>query len=92
MNQILKLPVILKKVLKKVIDDGFTRYVSNVGITEFCKVIEDKYKRGLEYEYTAENVMVSVGGMEAILPSVISIVDLGDKVIVTNPCYLNYPG
>ena len=85
-------PDYIKESAKKAIDDGFTHYVSNAGIPELRQAISNKYKRELGYECTAENVMVTVGGMEAILLSLISIVDPGDEVIVTNPCYPNYPG
>ena len=82
----------IKKIAKKAIDEGFTHYVANAGILELRQTIADKYKRELGLEYTAENVMVTVGAMEAILLTLVTIINPGDEVIVTNPCYPNYLG
>jgi aminotransferase len=80
-------PKNIKKIAKKAIDEGFTHYVANAGILELRQTIADKYKRELGLEYTAENVMVTVGAMEAILLTLVTIINPGDEVIVTNPCY-----
>lgn len=85
-------PKNIKKIAKKAIDEGFTHYVANAGILELRQTIADKYKRELGLEYTAENVMVTVGAMEAILLTLVTIINPGDEVIVTNPCYPNYLG
>ena len=85
-------PNYIKESAKKAIDDGFTHYVSNAGMLELRQAIADKYKRELGYEYTTENVMVAVGGTEANFLTLITIINPGDEVIVTNPCYPNYLG
>ena len=36
--------------------------------------------------------MIGIGGMEAITLTLITMIDPGDEVIVTNPCYPNYLG
>ena len=87
-----KTPQHIKEAGKKAIDEDYTHYVSNAGIVELRQSIVDKYKRELGLEYTAENVMVSVGAMEAIILTLVTIINPGDEVIVTNPCYPNYLG
>ena len=82
----------IKESAKKAIDEGFTHYVANAGILELRQAIVDKYKREFGLEYTAENVMVSMGAMEAIILTLVTIINPGDEVIVTNPCYPNYLG
>ena len=82
----------IKKVAKKAIDEGFTHYVANAGILELRQAIADKYKRELGLEYVAENIMIGVGAMEAIILTLVTIINPGDEVIVTNPCYPNYLG
>jgi len=77
-----KTPQDIKKAGKKAIDEDYTHYVSNAGIVELRQSIVDKYKREL----------VTVGAMEAILLTLITIINPGDEVIVTNPCYPNYLG
>jgi len=85
-------PGYIKESAKKAIDDGFTHYVSNAGMLELRQAIADKHKRELGYEYTTENVMVAVGGTEANFLTLVTIINPGDEVIVTNPCYPNYLG
>jgi aminotransferase len=85
-------PAYIKEAAKKAIDENFTHYVANAGILELRQVIADKCNRELDLNYTAENVMVSVGAMEAIILTLITIINPGDEVIVTNPCYPNYLG
>ena len=85
-------PKHIKKMAKKAIDEGFTHYVANAGIPELRQAIADQYKRELGLEYAAENVMVAAGAMEAIILTLLTIINPGDEVIVTNPCYPNYLG
>jgi aminotransferase len=87
-----KTPQHIKEAGKKAIDEDYTHYVSNAGIVELRQSIVDKYKRELGLEYTAENVMIGIGGMEAITLTLITMIDPGDEAIVTNPCYPNYLG
>ena len=87
-----KTPQHIKEAGKKAIDEDYTHYVSNAGIVELRQSIVDKYKRELGLEYTAENVMIGIGGMEAITLTLITLIDPEDEVIVTNPCYPNYLG
>ena len=87
-----KTPQHIKEAGKKAIDEDYTHYVSNAGIVELRQAIADKYKRELGLEYTAENVMIGIGGMEAIALTLITMIDPGDEVIITDPCYPNYLG
>ena len=85
-------PKHIKNMAKKAIDEGSTHYVANAGIPELRQAIADQYKRESGLEYAAENVMVTAGAMEAIILTLITIINPGDEVIVTNPCYPNYLG
>lgn len=71
--------------------EGKTRYSQNAGLLELRKVIVDKYYKeyGLNYDPNTE-IMVSVGGMEGIYLSLLSILNPGDEVIVPAPYWINY--
>ena len=84
-------PVNIKEAAKKAIDDGFTHYNPNAGLKDLREAIADKYKKYSE-DYTFENVMVTVGGMEAIALSLIAAVNPGEEVIIPDPCFPNYFG
>lgn len=84
-------PVNIKEAAKKAIDDGFTHYCPNGGLKELRQAIAQEYKKySKDYEY--ENVMITVGGMEAIYLSLLSTVNPGDEVIIPDPCFPNYVG
>lgn len=84
-------PANIKEAAKKAIDEGFTHYAPNAGLKELREAIANKYS---EYskDYTYENVMVTVGGMEAISLCLLATVNPGDEVIVPDPCFPNYFG
>lgn len=84
-------PLNIKEAAKKAIDQGFTHYSPNAGLKELREVIANKYKRYSE-EYTFENVMVTVGALEALTLCLITTVNPGDEVIVPDPCFPNYFG
>jgi aminotransferase len=85
-------PDYIKESARKAINDGFTHYVSNAGILELRQAIADKYRKEFGYECTIENVQVTIGGTEANFLILMTTVNPGDEVIVTNPCYPNYLG
>jgi len=84
-------PQYIKDAAKKAIDEGFTHYAANAGIKELREAVAKKYE-SYGNGYTFENVMITVGGMEAITMSLIATVNPGDEVLVPNPCFSNYLG
>ncbi|HMM69423.1 MAG TPA: pyridoxal phosphate-dependent aminotransferase [Gudongella oleilytica] len=84
-------PQNIKDAAKRAIDEGYTHYSPNAGLPELREAIAKEY---LKYsrDYTLENVMITVGGMEAITMCLIATVNLGDEVIIPDPCFPNYVG
>lgn len=70
---------------------GRTIYTSNSGLKELreeiCKYLNRKYN--LKYNYENE-VLLTVGGSEAIDVALRSMVEPGDEVIIPTPCYVSY--
>lgn len=81
----------VKKAACDAIMDGKTRYSSNAGLIELRNVICDNFRTeyGLEVS-PADNVIVTVGGMEALYLAFTALLDAGDEVIVLAPYYVNY--
>ena len=73
------------------LEEGRTYYTSNNGIIEFREEIAAYQKRrfGLEYDPKSE-IIVTVGGSEAIDIAVRALVDEGDEVIIPEPCFVCY--
>lgn len=84
-------PMNIKEAAKKAIDEGFTHYSPNAGLKDLREVIANKYKKYSD-EYTFENVMVTVGALEALTLTLITTVNPGDEVIIPDPCFPNYFG
>lgn len=84
-------PINIKEAAKRSIDEGYTHYSPNAGIKELREVIADYYKK-YSNEYTFENVMITVGGLEALTLSLFATVDPGDEVIIPDPGFPNYEG
>ena len=72
-------------------EEGRTFYTPNAGIPELRDAIAASYgPRGMQY--SRDNVIVTVGGCEALLLSVLTLLDPGDEVIISNPYWANYNG
>ena len=73
------------------IREGKTRYSANAGLVEFRKVISEQFEKEYEIKVAPErNVIVTVGGMEALYLSLRCLIDEGDEVIIPAPYYVNY--
>jgi aminotransferase len=84
-------PLNIKEAAKKAIDEGFTHYSPNAGLKELRQEVADKYS-GFPKEYTYENVMITVGALEALALSIFATIDPGDEVIIPDPAFPNYEG
>ena len=73
------------------IQDGKTRYSQNAGLLELRDVISKYYldNEGLSYNSTNE-IIATVGAMEGLYLSLLSLIDDGDEVIIPAPYYVNY--
>ena len=73
------------------LESGKTRYTSNKGLEslrrEICAYMKRKYD--LEYE-PMDEVLVTVGGSEAIDGSIRAITCPGDEIIIPQPSYVCY--
>lgn len=73
------------------LEKGRTFYTSNAGLKEL-KIEICKYlmrKQGVSYDYSNE-VMVTVGGSEAIDIALRSMINPGEEVLIPQPSYVSY--
>lgn len=73
------------------LEKGRTRYTSNSGLLQMREEISalTSRKYGVEYDSSSE-ILVSVGGSEAIDMVIRAIVEPGDEVIIPQPSYVCY--
>ncbi len=75
----------------EVLDAGRTFYTPNAGLPELREAVAASYEpRGMHY--TIDNVIITVGGMEALLLTMLILLEEGDEVILSNPYWANYYG
>ena len=69
---------------------GRTKYTANSGLKELRDEICAYLQRRFELHYEEENVLVTVGGSEAIDLAIRALVQPGDEVIIPEPSFVCY--
>jgi aminotransferase len=84
-------PAEVKRAAQKAIDDDINQYAITWGAKAFRDAIAAKYKRiqGLTIDPERE-ITVCCGATEAMISSMMGIVNPGDEVVVFEPFYENY--
>ena len=73
------------------LESGKTYYTSNAGTLELRKEISNYMSRRFDLTYDpAKEVVVTVGGSEAIDVAMRTILQPGDEVIIPTPCFVCY--
>ncbi|MBO4651743.1 MAG: aminotransferase class I/II-fold pyridoxal phosphate-dependent enzyme [Lachnospiraceae bacterium] len=68
-----------------------THYTSNSGLIELRREISSFVERHYDVHYESKNeILVTVGGSEAIDLAIRAMVCPGDEVIIPQPCYVSY--
>ena len=73
------------------LEKGKTFYTSNSGLKELKSEIAKYIKRSQNVDYdAAHEIMVTVGGSEAIDIALRAMIDEGDEVLIPQPSYVSY--
>ena len=67
---------------------GRTKYTANSGLKELRGEICNYLQRRFDLHYKEENILVTVGGSEAIDLTIRAVVQPGDEVIIREPCFV----
>ena len=74
------------------LEKGRTHYTSNAGLNELrveiCRYLERK--QGIRYEDPLKEVLITVGGSEAIDIGFRAMVNPGDEVLIPQPSFVSY--
>jgi len=76
---------------KAAIDAGFTKYTVAPGIPELREAICARYKRDYGVDVTAAEVLMTVGGKQALFNTAMALLDPGDEVITHAPYWPTIP-
>ena len=72
------------------LEQGRTKYTANAGLKELRAEVCNYLARRFELSYEPQNVLITVGGSEAIDLAIRALVKPGDEVITPDPCFVCY--
>ena len=73
-----------------VIKRGYTQYTSNKGLPALRNEISNYLRNSFGVEFSADDVIVTVGASEAIDLALRAVVDAGDEILIPDPSYVSY--
>ena len=86
-----KTPWMIRDAGIKSLERGRTWYTSNAGLAEMRAEIAHYLERRFDLHYDpAHEMLITVGGSEAIDIALRALLNPGDEVIVPEPCYVSY--
>ncbi|WNQ10238.1 aminotransferase class I/II-fold pyridoxal phosphate-dependent enzyme [Paenibacillus aurantius] len=73
------------------LERGHTQYTSNAGLPELREEIGAYLSRSFRTDYDPANeILVTVGGSEAIDLALRALIEPGDEILIPEPCYISY--
>jgi len=73
------------------LEKGMTAYTPNAGILELREAIADYLHTSYRVKYEPSNeIIVTVGGSEAIDLALRALIEPGDEILIPEPCYISY--
>jgi aspartate aminotransferase len=75
--------------LVRAVRNGMNHYGPSAGLASLRAKIADRYRDRLA-STSAENVIVTAGGSEALMAAALALYDPGDRVLVPNPGFVLY--
>ncbi len=84
-------PQPIKQAAIEAINAGFTKYTAVAGTIELRTAICNKFRRDNQFEYTPDQILVSVGGKQSFYNLAQALLNAGDEVIIPAPYWVSYP-
>jgi (5-formylfuran-3-yl)methyl phosphate transaminase len=75
----------------RAITEGDTKYTHSLGISELREAIAEDYQDTYGLSVSSERVVVTMGSSPALLVTMLSLIEPGNEVIITDPHYACYP-
>lgn len=84
-------PEHIKDAAKKALDEGKTKYAPVPGTPGLKEAIVEKFKRDNNLDYSADQILVSVGGKQSFYNLFQALLNDGDEVVIAAPYWVSYP-
>lgn len=75
----------------KSIKEGDTKYTHSLGIPELRRAISESYNKNYGVNINPARVVITMGSSPALYLSIISLIEPGEEVVITDPHYACYP-
>ncbi len=72
------------------LEKGRTFYTSNAGLYPLREEVSRYLNRRFALQYHPDEILITVGGSEAIDLAFRAMLDPGDEVIIPEPCFVSY--
>jgi len=86
-----KTPEVIREAGIRAIRDNHTRYTHSLGHLELREEIANWYDRHYQVEVSPENIVVTLGSSAAMVLAFAALLNPGEEVLLTDPCYACYP-
>ena len=83
-------PEHIRNAAKQAIDNNFSFYAPVHGYLSLREAVSEKLRRENGLEYSANQIIVSTGGKQAICNAILATVNAGDEVIIPTPAWVSY--
>jgi aspartate aminotransferase len=83
-------PPHIKEAAILAIQEGKTGYTFNAGLPELRQALSEKFKRENNLHYSPDEIIVTAGAGEALFIAIQSLVESGDRVLLTDPGFVSY--
>ncbi len=84
-------PLPVREAAKAALDAGKTKYTPTGGLPRLRALVADKLRHENGLAYTADQVIISTGGKQAIFNGLMAVLNPGDEVLLPEPCWVSYP-
>ncbi len=84
-------PSVISQEAIKSIEEGDTKYTHSLGIHELRDSVSKNYKTNYGVDINPGRVVITMGSSPALYLSIISLIEPGDEVLITDPHYACYP-
>lgn len=81
----------VKDAAEQAIENNFTRYTATSGIAPLRKAITDMMLRDFGASYDPSEVLVTMGGKQAIFNAMATLLNPGDEVLIPSPYWVTFP-
>lgn len=83
-------PQHIKDAAQLALDTDFTKYTPNAGIAELREGLSQKLRDRNKIIVTAEQIVVTPGGVASVFSSLTALLNKGDEVLLADPSWPNY--